>query len=86
VSPPVHLTVAGRKTLSAGGALPVAVAVPVLLGPALAVTRIRLRRAGWRTASWVWADRPGAGRVAADGWTRHRGVRQRPRRLRARAG
>ena len=46
VSPPVHVTVAGRKTLSAGGALPVAVAVPVLLGLALAVARIRLRRAG----------------------------------------
>jgi hypothetical protein len=46
VSPPVHVTVAGRKTLSAGGALPVAVAVPVLLGVALAVARIRLRRTG----------------------------------------
>jgi hypothetical protein len=46
VSPPVHLTVAGRKTLSAGGALPVAVAVPVLLGLALAVARIRVRRTG----------------------------------------
>jgi hypothetical protein len=46
VSPPVHVTVAGRKTLSAGGALPVAVAVPALLGLALAVARIRLRRAG----------------------------------------
>jgi len=46
VSPPVHLTVANRRTLSAGGALPVAVAVPVLLGLALAVTRIRVRRRG----------------------------------------
>ena len=43
VSPPIHLTVADRKTLSAGGALAVAIAVPVLLGVALAVTRIRLR-------------------------------------------
>jgi hypothetical protein len=46
VSQPVHVTVAGRKTLSAGGALPVVVTVPVLLGLALAVARIRLRRAG----------------------------------------
>jgi hypothetical protein len=46
VSPPVHVTVAGRRTLSTGGVVPVAVAVPVLLGLALAVTRIRLRRAG----------------------------------------
>jgi hypothetical protein len=46
VSPPVGLTVAGRRTFSAGGALPVAIAVPVLLGVALAVTRFRLRRAG----------------------------------------
>jgi|1186.fasta_scaffold17290_2 CARDB protein len=46
VSPAVHVTVAGRTTLSAGGALPVAIAVPVLLGVALAVTRIRLRRTG----------------------------------------
>ena len=46
VSPPLLVTVAGRTTLSAGGALPVAVAVPVLLGLALAVARIRLRRTG----------------------------------------
>lgn len=46
VSLPVHVTVADRKTLSAGGALPVAVAVPVLLGLALALTRLRLRRGG----------------------------------------
>jgi hypothetical protein len=46
VSPPLLVTVAGRRTLSAGGALPVAVAVPVLLGLALAVARIRLRRTG----------------------------------------
>lgn len=46
VSPPVHVTVAGRRTLSTGGVAPVAIAVPVLLGLALAVARIRLRRAG----------------------------------------
>jgi hypothetical protein len=46
VSPPLLVTVAGRRTLSAGGALPVAVAVPALLGVALAVVRIRLRRTG----------------------------------------
>jgi len=46
VSPPLLVTVAGRRTLSAGGVLPVAVAVPVLLGLALAVARIRLRRTG----------------------------------------
>jgi hypothetical protein len=44
VSLPVHVTVADRKTLSAGGALPVAVAMPVLLGLALALARIRVRR------------------------------------------
>jgi hypothetical protein len=43
VSPPNHVTVAGRKTLSAGGALPVVVTVPVLLGLALAIARIWLR-------------------------------------------
>jgi hypothetical protein len=46
VSPPVHVTVAGRRTLSTGGVAPVAIAVLVLLGLALAVARIRLRRAG----------------------------------------
>jgi hypothetical protein len=46
VSQPVRVTVADRRTLSAGGALPVAAAVPVLVGLALAVTRIRLRRRG----------------------------------------
>jgi hypothetical protein len=46
VSPPLHVTVAGRRTLSAGGAFPVVVTVPVLLGLALAVARIWLRRAG----------------------------------------
>lgn len=46
VSPPVHVTVAGRRTLTAGGSLPVAVAVPVLLGLVAAGARYRLRRAG----------------------------------------
>ncbi|HSV66539.1 MAG TPA: hypothetical protein VLJ59_11610 [Mycobacteriales bacterium] len=44
VSPPVHVTVAGRQTLNAGGALPVVIAVPVLLGLAVALARYRLRR------------------------------------------
>jgi hypothetical protein len=41
-SPPQLVRVAGRQALSAGGALPVAVAVPVLLG--LAALGVRLRR------------------------------------------
>jgi hypothetical protein len=41
VSPPVRATVAGRRVLTSGGALPVAVAVPVLLGLATAVVRYR---------------------------------------------
>ena len=41
VSPPVHLKVAGRRTLNAGGALPVAVVIPVLLGLAAAAVRFR---------------------------------------------
>jgi hypothetical protein len=44
VSPPVHLTVAARKSLSAGGALPVALAVPILLGLLAAAARTRHRR------------------------------------------
>jgi hypothetical protein len=43
VSPPVHLTVAGRRTFTAGGALPVALAVPVLLGLLAAAGQYRLR-------------------------------------------
>jgi hypothetical protein len=46
VSPPVHVSVAGRRTLTAGGALPVVVAVPVLLGLLAAAARRRVRRAG----------------------------------------
>jgi hypothetical protein len=45
VSPPVHVSVAGRRTLTAGGALPVAIAIPVLLGLAAGTIRYRLRRA-----------------------------------------
>jgi hypothetical protein len=46
VSPPVHVTVAGRRTLTGGGALPVAIVVPVLLGLVAAAARYRLRRSG----------------------------------------
>jgi hypothetical protein len=45
VSPPVHVSVAGRRTLTAGGALPVALAIPVLLGLAAGTVRYRVRRA-----------------------------------------
>jgi hypothetical protein len=44
VSQPVHVTVAGRRTLTAGGSLPVAVAVPIILGLVAAGVRCRLRR------------------------------------------
>lgn len=43
VSPPVHLDVAGKRTLDAGGALPVVLVVPVLLG--LGAGAIRYRNA-----------------------------------------
>lgn len=43
-SSPVHVTVAGQKTLNAGGSLPVVIAVPLLLGCAAATVRWRLRR------------------------------------------
>jgi hypothetical protein len=43
VSPPVHVDVAGRRTLSAGGALPVALAIPLLLGLGALAVRRRLR-------------------------------------------
>jgi hypothetical protein len=45
-SPPVHVTVAGKRTLTAGGSLPVAIIVPVLLGLVAAAARYRVRRAG----------------------------------------
>jgi hypothetical protein len=44
VSPPVHVEVAGRQTLSAGGALPVVLGVPILIGLAAGATRWRARR------------------------------------------
>jgi hypothetical protein len=46
VSPPVHVRVAGRRTLNAGGSLPVVIVVPVLLGLVTAAMRYRIRRAG----------------------------------------
>jgi hypothetical protein len=46
VSPPVHVEVAGRQTLSAGGALPVVLGVPILIGLAASATRLRARRTG----------------------------------------
>jgi hypothetical protein len=42
-SPPVRLEVAPRRTLNAGGALPVVFAVPILLGVVAFGTRTRLR-------------------------------------------
>jgi len=45
VSPPVHVRVAGRQTLNAGGSLPVVVVVPVLLGLVTVAARYRIRRA-----------------------------------------
>jgi hypothetical protein len=44
-SPPVHVMVAARQTLTAGGSLPVAIVVPVLLGLSGFAARYRLRRA-----------------------------------------
>jgi hypothetical protein len=44
VSPPQLVDVAGRRTLSPQGALPVAVIEPVLLGLVAAAVRLRLRR------------------------------------------
>jgi hypothetical protein len=45
VSQPVHVTVGGRQTLNAGGSLPVAIVVPILLGLAAGAVRYRIRRA-----------------------------------------
>lgn len=46
VSAPLRAAVAGRRTLSAGGALPVIVAVPVVLGLLAAAALARVRRPG----------------------------------------
>jgi hypothetical protein len=43
-SPPVHITVEGRRTLTAGGALPIVVAIPILLALVAAGARYRIRR------------------------------------------
>jgi hypothetical protein len=45
VSPPVHVSVAGRQTLTAGGALPVVIVIPVLIGLAAATAWYRRRAA-----------------------------------------
>jgi hypothetical protein len=44
VSPPTHVRVTARRTLNAGGALPVVVAVPVLLAVATLASRRRRER------------------------------------------
>jgi hypothetical protein len=41
---PVHVTVAGRRTLTAGGALPVVVVIPLLLGLVAGTALYRVRR------------------------------------------
>ncbi|MEV4262536.1 hypothetical protein [Kribbella sp. NPDC049584] len=41
--PPVHITVSPRQTLDTGGALPIAIAVPTLLGTATLITRLKTR-------------------------------------------
>jgi hypothetical protein len=41
--PAIHVAVAGRRTLNAGGILPLAVAVPALLGLVTVVVRLRRR-------------------------------------------
>jgi len=46
VSPPLHLRVAGRRTLNAGGALPVVLAVPLLLAALTVAARSRIGRPG----------------------------------------
>lgn len=45
VSTPLHAVVAARRTLNAGGSLPIVIAVPVLLGIGVVLTRLRVRRA-----------------------------------------
>ncbi|ADP82023.1 hypothetical protein [Pseudofrankia inefficax] len=44
-SAPVHVTVTPRRTLTAGGSLPTAITVPLLLGAGALATRRRARRA-----------------------------------------
>jgi hypothetical protein len=44
VSPPVHVSVAGRQTLTAGGVLPVVIVVPVLIALVGATARRRARQ------------------------------------------
>jgi hypothetical protein len=44
VSPPVHVSVAAQRTLSAGGALRVVLVIPILLGLGVAAVRYRVRR------------------------------------------
>jgi hypothetical protein len=44
VSPSVRISVGEKRSLSAGGALPVAIMVPVLLGLAAGTVRYRVRR------------------------------------------
>jgi hypothetical protein len=53
-SPPVHLAVAGRRTLDAGGTLPVVLGVPAVLALAMVAGRLRRRRA--RTPSVGGSD------------------------------
>jgi hypothetical protein len=43
-SSPTEVTVAGKRTLNAGGSLPVVIAVPLLIGGAALAARLRLRR------------------------------------------
>jgi len=43
-SPPVHVTVTSRRTLNAGGSLPVVIAVPALLAVAVLAGHLRYRR------------------------------------------
>jgi hypothetical protein len=44
VSPPVHVTVAARQTLDTGGAVPVAIAIPILVGLVALAPRFRRRQ------------------------------------------
>ena len=42
---PTHLTVAGRRTLNAGGSLPIVIVMPLLLGAVALAVRLRRHRA-----------------------------------------